>query len=326
VVVLVLCLLCLLGLGLPIAFLYGANLWNAHYEDLSVLSMARVPVSTTGFVVTRTDAKPAPVDFFDFHPVTTQRGTRRTFDADAYSFRAVVGKNPFLPPFGAVKGDGLVAGSEPHVYVGDDGRLPLGLGNAWFFAPKRAAKDRAAGDPIEGELVCFAESTGINQAITVLNDDIGSGLPSRFSELEDRLGRVSHEHGGWDTHGSGTDPSTTAEHEQTNIWDDPATPQPSAPPPETRSRRERRRDERRAAQSAAAGPAPAWPESTPHDESMWDDGAAGAAPPPPPPSPAPHSPPPAPPPRRGSTADQPTTKPGGAAPPLPPADEDDIWA
>lgn len=185
-----------IGLLLPLLAMYVTNWWNARFEDPTQLSMASVPVRVSSYGVERLgqgDKVPngSIVGYGDFKPVQEPAGRTRTFEKAGFDFQAVTPRSPLASPYGAVQGPGPVAGSEPQPYSGDRGRLPLALGNAWFFSPAGASagpeSDRSGDRPLTGTLVCFGESDTLVRAIAVLNDSIAGHLPNRLESLRSKV-------------------------------------------------------------------------------------------------------------------------------------------
>jgi hypothetical protein len=234
----------LLGIGLPLLFLYAAKRWAARIPGPSLV-VGRVPVTVTGNNVLR-DGVPLSLRMQDmqFLPVPA-RGTR-SLDIRPLHLRTRTGWS--------LTGTGWteVTAPQPFVTSQTDGRLPLSVQKQWI-----AMQDPSR--PQGAELVVLLSGTANSDAaLEEIARDVRGELPARCLTLPGAA-PAEPAQGGW---GSGPEPSepapggwgATPSAPPAPGWG--SAPSPGAPPPSP---------------GWGAPPSPPSPPSTPPPSGGWGD-------------------------------------------------------
>jgi hypothetical protein len=158
-----------LGIGLPVLFLYAAKRWAARIPGASLV-VGRIPITVTGNNVLR-DGVPVALRTQDMQFLAVpERGTR-SLDVPPVALRTRTGWS--------LTGSGWteVSAQRPFVTSQSDGRLPLSVAKQWI-----ALQD--ASRPQGAELLVLLSGTGNSDAaLEELARDVRNELPGRFLQL-----------------------------------------------------------------------------------------------------------------------------------------------
>ena len=143
----------LLGLLIPLAFLYAVNRYTARFRDPMFVRYARTPVRVTEDDLQRLDrgdGHPFDIDARELKPVEADIGDQAHVDVDGVRLRPRVPLWPFSPPVGIASRPGSDVCATKGFRVARDGttigEINFALPSSWVFVRTEVGDGETTGD------------------------------------------------------------------------------------------------------------------------------------------------------------------------------------